>query len=217
MIAAAPALITFDIFGTVLDWRRGLAAACRAAGRPLQPGEFDRIVDLQGDLEQGEFIEYAEITRRSLVQVIGLADQAAAEIGANVGRWPLYPDSREALEALMHIAPCAAMTNSDRAHGEQMQEQLGFRLDDWLCAEEARVYKPNPEFWQVMARRRSVRPGPRWWHVSAYADYDLAVANSLGLTTVFVERPHARPGVASHSVRDLAGLVALLSLQASSL
>jgi len=62
-----------------------------------------------------------------------------------------------------------------------------------------------------MASRRSVVPGPRWWHVSAYADYDLTVANDFGLTTVFVERPHARPGAASRSVRDLAGLVALLS------
>ena len=103
------------------------------------------------------------------------------------------------------------MTNSDRAHGEQMQQQLGFRLDDWLCAQESRVYKPNPQFWRLMASRRGIKPGPRWWHVSAYADYDLAVTNQLGLTTVFVDRPHARPGAASHSVRDLAGLVTLLS------
>ena len=205
----APELITFDIFGTVLDWRTGLERACGDADRPLRAGEFDRIVDRQGELEQGEFLSYAEITRRSLVGVIGLSDEAAAEIGADVGRWPLYADSREALRALTLIAPCAAMTNSDRAHGEQMQEQLGFRLSDWLCSEEARVYKPHPAFWHIMARRRGIEPGPRWWHVSAYADYDLAVANSLGLTTVFVERPHARPGTATHSVRDLAGIAAL--------
>jgi hypothetical protein len=52
---------------------------------------------------------------------------------------------------------------------------------------------------------------PVRWHVSAYADYDLAGANDLGLTTVFAERPHARPGEASHSVRDLRGLLILLS------
>ena len=210
-MSGTPELITFDIFGTVLDWRTGLEASCNAAGRPLRAGEFDRIVDVQGELEQGDFLDYAEITRRSLMQVIGLPDAVAAGIGAGVGCWPLYADSPAALRALMRIAPCAAMTNSDRVHGEQMQQQLGFRLDDWLCAEEARVYKPNPNFWHTMASRRSVEPGPRWWHVSAYADYDLTVANDFGLTTVFVERPHARPGAASRSVRDLAGLVALLS------
>ena len=206
-----PELITFDIFGTVLDWRTGLEAACKAAGRPLRGGEFDRIVDVQGELEQGDFLDYAEITCRSLMQVIGLRDTVATEIGASVGRWPLYGDSPTALRVLMQIAPCAAMTNSDRVHGEQMQQQLGFRLDDWLCAEEARIYKPNPHFWHIMASRRSIKLSLRWWHVSAYADYDLAVANDLGLTTVFVERPHARSGAASRSVRDLAELVTLLS------
>ena len=210
-MANTPELITFDIFGTVLDWRTGLEAACKTAGRPLLAGEFDRIVDVQGELEQREFLNYAEVTRRSLMQVIGLSEAAAAEIGANVGHWPLYDDSSTALRALMQIAPCAAMTNSDRAHGEQMQQQLGFRLGDWLCAEETRVYKPNPQFWHLMASRRNIRPGPRWWHVSAYADYDLAVAKDLGLTTVFVERRHSRPGVASCWVQDLTGLVTLLS------
>src|SRR5205085_8095336 len=96
--------------------------------------------------------------------------------------------------------------NSDLAHGEQVQAQLGFRLSDWLCAEETHCYKPDPEFWNAMARRWRLTPGPEWWHVSAYADYDLAVANRLGLTTVFVARPHARRGPATHSVVDLAEL-----------
>jgi len=206
-----PRLITFDIFGTVLDWRSGLEQACAAAGRPLAQGEFDRIVDLQAELEHQQFQTYAEITRRSLVRAIGLDDGQAAEIGRAVGRWPLYADSRDALRALMRITRCAAMTNSDRDHGEQVQEQLGFRLNDWLCAEEARVYKPDAAFWDVMARRTGIEPGPEWWHASAYADYDLATAKSLGLTSVFVKRPHARPGDAKYSVENLSQLADLFS------
>jgi FMN phosphatase YigB (HAD superfamily) len=102
------------------------------------------------------------------------------------------------------------MTNSDRAHGEQLQEQLGFPLTDWVCAEEVRVYKPSVAFWHAVAGRRGVTPGPHWWHVSAYADYDLQTAGRLGLTTVFVARPHARPGQADHQVADLGQLAALV-------
>ena len=112
----------------------------------------------------------------------------------------------------MAIAPCAALTNSDRAHGEQVQEQLGFRLSDWLCAEESGLYKPDERVWCAMAARRGVALDRAWWHVSAYADYDLAVANRLGLTSVFVARPHARSGAATHAVSDLAGLVELLAV-----
>jgi 2-haloalkanoic acid dehalogenase type II len=206
-----PELITFDIFGTVLDWKTGLEAACKAVGRPIVFGEFDHIVDVQGELEQGEFLNYTEITTRSLKQVLGLGHEVAARIGENVGGWPLYADSQASLRALMDVSPCAAMTNSDRAHGEEIQRQLGMRLNDWLCAEETRVYKPNPRFWHVMAERRSIKPSRRWWHVSAYADYDLTVANELDLTTVFVQRSHSRPGVATHSVRGLDELVQLVS------
>jgi len=206
---SAAQLITFDLFGTLVDWRAGLARDCATAGEPLGPEDFDDIVDRQGKLEQGPHAPYAEIVRRSLVDVLGLDDVAAARIGANVGRWPLYPDASDALRLLMLDAPCAALTNSDCAHGEQVQEQLGFRLSDWLCAEECGHYKPDPAVWEAMARRRGIAFGPEWWHVSAYADYDLAVANHLGLTTVFVARPHARPGPATYAVKDLAELVTM--------
>ncbi len=209
-MALRPTLITFDIFGTILDWRTGLEEACRAASRPLHGADFDRVVDAQTKLEKDDFRDYATITCSSLVDVLGLHPDKAAEIGANVGCWPLYPDAG-VLRPLMGIAPCAAMTNSDHRHGEDVQAQLGFRLDAWLCAQEVRVYKPDPEFWREMGRLRGIEPGPGWWHVSAYADYDLQVANDLGLTTVLVQRPHARPGSASHVVADLAALLHLLS------
>ncbi len=209
MPTVRPRLLTFDIFGTVLDWRTGLEQACRTAGRPLEPDEFDRVVDAQGMLERGPFLDYATVTRRSLVEEIGLGERAAAEIGEAVGRWPLFPDA-SVLRALMGLVPCAAMTNSDRRHGEDVQAGLGFRLAAWLCAEEVGLYKPDPGFWSAMARLQDVTPGPAWWHVSAYADYDLGAAAALGLTTVFVRRPHARPGPADHVVAGLAGLLALV-------
>ncbi len=206
--------MTFDIFGTVLDWHTGLARDCADAGRPLAGGDFDGIVDRQAELEDGPYMTYAEITRRSLVDAIGLDEAAATRIGDAVGRWPIFADAPVALRELMRTVPCAALTNSDHAHGEQVRDQLGFALTDWLCAEEMRRYKPDPACWDAMAARRSITPGPDWWHVSAYADYDLAVANRLGLTTVFVARPHSRPGPATHTVRDLSELASMVALLA---
>lgn len=206
----APALITFDIFGTVLDWRGGLFAACAQAGRVLTEEEFDRVIDVQGRIEQGPFLPYAAIVAASLVDALGMAEGAAETVASTIGQWPFHRDAGT-LRALMDLAPCAAMTNSDIAHGIALQDRLGFALADWLCAEEIRIYKPDPAFWHAMGERRGITPGPHWWHVSAYADYDLAVAATLGLTTVFVSRPHARPGPATHAVADLPGLHRLLS------
>jgi 2-haloacid dehalogenase len=208
----APSLLTFDIFGTVLDWKTGFEQACAARGRRLQPGDLDRIVDVQGELEQeNEFDLYTSIVIKSLSAVVGMGAADAAAIAESAGRWPLYADSREALQRLMQLAPCAATTNSDRHHGEQVQEQLGYRLSGWICAEEIKHYKPRREIWDAAAERMGQPLGKRWWHVSAYADYDLATAHQLGLTTVFVNRPHARPGPADVSVPDLLELARLVA------
>jgi 2-haloalkanoic acid dehalogenase type II len=198
-------LFTFDIFGTVLDWKRGLS---EAAGVELADDDFDAVVDRQGELENEGFRPYAEIVAQSLVDELGLFEQDAARIGANAGRWPLFADSADALRRLRAVAPCAAITNSDKAHGAQVQQQLGFSLDGWICAEEERTYKPDAQMWRAASRRLGVPFSRDWWHVSAYADYDHATARSLGLTCVFVGRPHSRPGPSDLTVADLAGLAA---------
>ena len=199
-------LFTFDVFGTVLDWHRGLR---EAVGTELAHDDFDAVIDRQGELESERFRPYAEIVAQSLVDELGLFEDDAARIGANAGNWPLFGDSSEALKKLRSIAPCAAITNSDRVHGEQVRRQLGFELDGWICAEEERTWKPDAQMWRAASRKLGVPFSRNWWHVSAYADYDHATARALGLTCVFVRRPHSRPGPADVTVTDLAGLAAL--------
>ncbi len=198
-----PRLLTYDIFGTVLDWRRGLREALARYGITLRDEAFDRVVDAQSLAEQGRYRSYEAITAASLVQELGLPLTAARAIGASLGAWPLYDDARSGLKRLLRFAPCVATTNSDRAHGEQVQGGLGFRLSAWISAEDARCYKPAAGVWTYASRRLGVPFGRHWWHVSAYADYDLERARSLGLTCVYVARPHARLGPADLTVRDL--------------
>lgn len=205
-----PEILTFDIFGTVLDWRRGMREAVAREGGTLGDEDFERVIDAQGRAEEGLYRRYADITAASLEEVAGLEPEAAARIGADVGAWPPYPDAAEGLRRLMRAAPCVAMTNSDLTHGVQAQKRLGLTLSHWICAEEARVYKPSPEMWRFAASRVGASFGPAWWHVSAYADYDLATARSLGLTCVYVERPHARPGPTDLHVGDLVELAAIV-------
>ena len=209
-----PTLFTFDIFGTVLDWRTGMRDALAQVtgqvtgqvephGPELTDDGFDRIIDAQGALEAAAFRPYTDIVAQSLIEVVGLAPDAAKSIGDDVGKGALYSDARDALARLMRVAPCVAMTNSDRAHRAQVEAQLGFAMSDWFCAEDTRVYKPAHEFWHHVARKRGLRFDKSWWHVSAYADYDLDVVRSLGLTAVFIKRPHRRAGGADYEFRTL--------------
>ena len=122
--------------------------------------DFDAIVDRQGALEQERpFRSYREITKRSLMDVLDFDEQWADAIGDGVGEWPAYADAARGVKRMMALAPCVAMTNSDRAHGVQAQRGLGFLLSAWICAEDVRCYKPDPAFWGEVSRRLGVEPG----------------------------------------------------------
>ncbi len=202
-----PALLTFDIFGTVVDWTRGLREALEAAGSPASDDDIERIIHWQEAAEQqAPFRPYREIASRSLVEVMALDEAAAHAVGSAMGAWPLFEDSVIGLGRLVRLAPCIAMTHGDRAQRVQLERQLGFELFDWMCAEDLECYKPSPAFWHETARRLGIDYGRDWWHVSAYSDSDLEVARGLGLTCVFVRRRHSRAGPAHVSVPDLGAL-----------
>jgi len=211
-----PRLLSFDVFGTVVDWRRGLLAALGRQGVLAPEAAFDEIIDAQALAESGvnagdgEFSSYRQIAARSLEQELGLTPAAAGEIADGIGAWPVFADSPGGLRQLMAAVPCVATTNSDYAHREPVERQLGGPLSAWVCSEELRLYKPDPRFWEQTAERLGAPLARDWWHVSAYADYDLETARRLGLTTVFVGRPHARPGAADHRVSDLLELCRLI-------
>ena len=206
-----PALLTFDIFGTVLDWRQGLVDAAAAHGIDVDDRRFQAVIDHQARAESGPYRSYAEIAAESLVSVLRMPKKIARMIAEEAGAWPLFPDAADGLRALMRIAPCVAMTNSDQSHGKQVQDRLGFRLNGWICAEDVRCYKPAPEFWTAVSSRRGVPFGKSWWHVSAYADYDMATAGRLGLTTVFIERDHNVWGPSAMTAPDLRALAVMLA------
>src|SRR5438309_12103653 len=90
-------LLTFDIFGTVVDWRRGLA---EAIGRPLLDEEFDRVIDHQGRAEQGAYRRYRALGAESFAEVLKLDAAQADAIAAALGSWPLCPDAAAAIAPL---------------------------------------------------------------------------------------------------------------------
>lgn len=203
-----PYLLTFDIFGTVVDWRNGLMRALAdLCGENWGIEIFDSVMDWQGEVQKRDPSRlYSEILVESLTAILGISVESAAQVASTMKDWPVFPDSGSAMASLLTNARCVAMTNSDRELGPSVQLALGIQMSDWVCAEEAGWYKPNINVWRYTASRTGVDFGPRWWHVSAYADYDLEPARSLGLTCVLVRRPHCRPSPADVDVPDLAAL-----------
>ena len=132
-------VLTFDCYGTLIDWETGIFEALapwleRAGLRP----ERDQLLEAFAQLEAAQqaatpALRYPELlaeVHRGLAERFGIAPdaQAAAAFGASVGDWPAFPDSAEALAYLKQHYRLVILSNVDRASFARSNRKLGVSL-----------------------------------------------------------------------------------------
>jgi 2-haloacid dehalogenase len=191
--------LAFDVFGTLVDWRSGVAEAFRACGLTDDPegladdwrARYPPILAEvnEGSRPWGNFDELHLVTLGDLLAERGL-DLAGEERRRLVGAWHRldpWPDVRPGLEALRRHRVVAALSNGHLALLVDLVRHGDLRFDCLLSAELARAYKPAPETYQSAARLLGVEASELMM-VAAHP-WDLEGARRAGLRTAFVDRP----------------------------
>ena len=197
--------LTFDCYGTLIDWETGLLRAVLAhlpgAARP-----DEEILETYARLEAEAEVEtpsapYPEILARvhgRLAETWGLAADAerAAAFGASVGEWPAFEDSAEALRVLKRHYRLVILSNIDRDSFRASEERLGVRFDHVFTAQEIGSYKPDPRNFEWMLGRLAEVgvEKERILHTAQSLYHDHVPASRLGLATCWIDRRHDRPG-----------------------
>lgn len=189
--------VTFDCYGTLVDWRTGLRSALERIAPGLMVGDFDRFfrryLTEERRIEAGTYQSYratmAEALRTVARQDGSDLDSARAEaVADSLPQWPLFPDTAGALRTLrdrgVHLA---VLSNIDRALLEQTLSHHGLIMDLSVTAEEVRSYKPAPPHWIHFLERTGADP-EAVWHVAGSFEHDIATADRLGFRTAFVHR-----------------------------
>lgn len=221
-------LLTFDCYGTLIDWeggmRRSLAPLARrhglGEGRSLDLDSLvRRYIQLELGIEQGGYRRYREVLALgvgALFKEHGARLSAAEARGfaESLTRWPPFPETRAVLKALRRAGyRTAVLSNIDDALLRASLERIGVEFDHLVTAQQVRSYKPAARHWQ-RALAVSRIPRKRILHVAASQLHDIVPANTLGFSCVWINRnrerplPGARP---DHSFRDLRPLVKLLA------
>jgi 2-haloacid dehalogenase len=120
------------------------------------------------------------------------ADERAA-LAASVGDWPPFPDTVEALQALADRFQLVILSNIDDDLFALSARHLGVAFAAIVTAQQVGSYKPDPRNFRALLARLDTAPD-RVLHVAQSLFHDIAPANALGLTTVWVNRRHDRPG-----------------------
>ncbi|MHC4838100.1 MAG: HAD-IA family hydrolase [Planctomycetota bacterium] len=221
--------LTFDCFGTLMDWRRGQREALEALpeSAPLLAGGAEafhlldaRRMEAEQELQAGEYRSYAEVLGESLSragEACGIHYGAASlhRFADAMGTWPAFPDSAEALGRLAGRVQVGLLSNCDDAVLRRVAEdQLACPEAVRISAEAVRSYKPQAPHWEAFLRRSGLRP-EQVLHVSAYAFYDLAPAARLGFATAFIRRDDETLPAGmkvTHQAEDVLDLVRQLGL-----
>ena len=199
----APRWVSFDCYGTLIDWESGIRRAFRELIRVREEEEAELFLaweKIQWEKIQEPYVPYAEILRSSFRQAAEefgyrYASYAGEAFVDSLARWEPFPDVRSVLNSLSHRHRLAIISNVDRDLLGQTLRHFPVRFDALITAEDARAYKPNPEIFNHALGLLGCPP-EQVVHVAFGVGYDLQPAHSAGLRVVHLNRkPSPGPGI----------------------
>jgi len=182
-------LVTFDVFGTLLDWRSYVEGYF-----PSKFLHFARLSEAhQADKGSAQF-SYASMLKAVAYELNpGMPAAQLDRFADGFGTAPAFADAN-ALHDLRLLAQLGCVSNSDMTHQQDAQRGLGLHWDVCLAAEQLRAWKPDARAWDAALNHVTRELGfelSQWLHVSAFSFYDLDPCRQRGIHTCFVPRPGA--------------------------
>jgi 2-haloalkanoic acid dehalogenase type II len=193
--------LSFDCYGTLIDWEAGIGAVlarwAREQGLSIGVEELLEEYARAEALQEAETPEalYPEILRAAMrnlgapLGVVVTAEQSE-RLATSVPDWPAFPDSPGTLAALSSRYKLVILSNVDRRSFAGSNARLGVRFDAIITAEDVGSYKPSLRNFETLVdtvRGLGVEPG-RLLHVAQSLFHDHVPAKRLGLSTVWIDR-----------------------------
>jgi 2-haloacid dehalogenase len=221
-------LITFDCYGTLIDWESGMLAAMRPMFLRDGPAVPDAQLlkhygEAEAALEAGAYLPYREVLSRSVQDMgrrlgIPISAGQGAAFAEDFVRWDPFPDTVAALQAMARKFRLGIISNVDDDLFAQTRKKLGVEFHLVVTAQQVRSYKPALGNFEETLRRSGLNKD-QILHAAQSLYHDIAPTNALGIRNVWVDRASAQPGSGAaksgaaqptYRVRTLGELAALV-------
>jgi 2-haloacid dehalogenase len=204
--------ISFDCYGTLIDWESGILLVLRHVlanhGQTMPDAALLELYgEFEAEAESGPYQSYRDVLQSVVRSFAGRFhfEATPAEIRSlheSVHSWPPFPDTVTVLRQLQDRFKLVVISNIDDDLFAETQKHLGVDFDGVITAEQARSYKPSLNNFQMALGTLAVSP-EQLLHAAQSIYHDVVPAHSLGISTVWVNRKSARPGIGA--VRASAG------------
>ena len=199
--------LSFDCYGTLIDWEAGITVILRRwADEHGVRASDEELLRAYGDLEANAETAhpsdlYPDILARAMRDLghrfdTPVSEAEAQALAASVPDWPAFDDSAEALARLASRYRLIVLSNVDRQSFAGSNRRLGDVFTSVITAQDVGDYKPSPRNFAALdeeRRRLGIGTG-KLLHVAQSLFHDHVPAQAAGLCTVWIDRRHATPG-----------------------
>ena len=222
MTLSAFRAFTFDCYGTLVDWERGILRALRVW--PALGADDEALLAAFRRYEnplktRRPALPYPEVLGRTFGAIAhefgcAPADGDAEAFAASIADWPPFADSVDALAYLRERRVLLVLSNVDRASLAHSERRLRNPFHDVITAEDVGSYKPSPPHFEravALLAERGIAPC-QVLHVAQSLYHDMQPARAIGFATCWINRrglpPPAADAAPDMTFDDMAGLVA---------
>lgn len=202
--------LTFDCFGTLVDWERGILGVLRpwADGAQINLGDEELLLMFaraesaaQRDTPAATYRAVLRDTMRRIGKEAGasVSGEDEAALAESVGDWPVFADTPAALARLAERCALVIVSNVDSVSLGRTLPKLGVSFDAIVTAEMVGAYKPDRCMFDAARAtldELGAAPGAHM-HVAQSLHHDIEPASALGWRTCWVDRRGGRPGGAT--------------------
>jgi 2-haloacid dehalogenase len=201
-------VLTFDCYGTLIDWESGIFNALRPLAAKAKLGDSrDQLFEIFAKHESAQEQETPTMPYSQLLSVVykrlgrewrvAVTNEEANIFGASVPDWPEFTDSVDALQYLKNHYKLVILSNVDRISFRYTNARLKVDFDAIYSAQDIESYKPSPRNFEYMLKRLKDDFGmdrPDILHTAQSLFHDHVPANRFGLASAWIDRRHAEQG-----------------------
>ncbi|HSE82999.1 MAG TPA: haloacid dehalogenase type II [Thermodesulfobacteriota bacterium] len=190
-------LLTFDCYGTLIDWESGMRDALRGLTNKKNisidiESSIERYVEIELEIEHGGYRKYKEVLALGVRRLfeekgIGLTHEEETIFANTIAKWPPFPETTEVLKKLKEKYKLAILSNIDNDIIRHSVNLIGVEFDMVITAEQVKSYKPSHGHWKRMLESFDI-PKEQILHVAASYVHDVIPAKELGFTVAWINR-----------------------------